>query len=90
MGVMFEAVDERTPLEVLSEKESGFSIEEEFKNKRLAAMMRWARENGKRFDTIELKANEPELTHKEIARRLKISRRTVINHLEPVNLKIME
>lgn len=58
MAEMFEAVDERTPFEVLAEKESGVSIEENFRNVRTAALMRWARENGKRFDTIELKCKK--------------------------------
>ncbi|MCX6983757.1 MAG: hypothetical protein NT118_03250 [Lentisphaerae bacterium] len=90
MGDAYEAVDERDPAVAMMEKEDGVPLSEYISRKMMFAAMEWAVEYPERFKTIKLKSRCPELTHAELARRRGVSRRTVINHLEPINLKIKE
>lgn len=90
MADAYEAVDERDPSVAMMEKEDGVPLSEYISRKMMFAAMEWAIEYPERFKTIKLRSRYPELTYEEIARRLNISSRTVIRHLEPINLKIRE
>ena len=86
----FEGMDCRDPLTELIEKEDGVPLTEYISRQMMFAAMEWAIEYPERFKTIKMRSRYPELTYEEIARRRGVSRRTVINHLGPVNLKIRD
>lgn len=88
----YEGIDERDPSQVLMEKEDAmlipFPMSGRITMEMFYAIGDFAIGNPDRFQTIKTKSFYPQMTLNQISKFLGVSRRTVINHLKPVNLKI--
>ena len=84
----YEAIDTKDPAMVTMENEEGMSETERRFGIMKTDECKWGAKHPSRFKTLEFKSNHPEMTNTQLARKLKITRMTVIRHLKPVNLKI--